>query len=703
MRYERCHRICDPIKYDLNECQLFTNSSVIPDLQKSDSGIYTCIASSESGETSWSASLSIESPRNPNIMFHRMPDPSTFPGPPHKPAIVNMTETSVTITWRRQGRTGSSPFIGSTIEYYSPELQTGWRVAATRVMSDVYTVHDLHPDSRYVFIVRSENNHGLGPPSPQSDEIRTLGSTSSQHVPEYDLDEARVRLSSVSIELKDVRAISSTAVKLFWDINGSQEFVEGFYVRYRDMSSGPTAQKYNMMTVLNGGSSTHVVSDLKKYTRFEFFLVPYYKNVEGKPSNTRTVITFEDVPSAPPEKLAVKVENLTTATIEWQPPAPEHRNGNLLGYNLHIMGNISSLHSNITVNSTVNSITLYNLTTGAVYTVRVLTFTNVGSGPFSAPVALRMDPDALVSKIVDDPTTNTLDTTYLNQTWFYAVLAFILVVIIVVIGFVIIMRRRIAWKKTISAHLTVPLHKSEEVGRGGFNGNAREALWINQGWRPSDKDNNQTKLLNSCPPNDGSNGYSSAFVADYCSVNAPDYAEVDTHNLSTFYKKEGPYPPSVPAPYATTTLINAVSQSKHGSVRDHKSSGSEEMGSRKSDKPMPFDYNDEGVMEHLISEQAKSPSDSGSYTTDEYGMPVRKIKSHKQRQQSYRPNHMLMNDRNSSQGSKAPVVNWNDLIPPPPENPPSECGTPPDTPLLNCNVRGQHPNRLIRVQVIINH
>lgn len=634
-----------------------------------------------------------------------MPDPTTFPGPPQKPSIVNMTETTVTIMWRRLGRSGTSPFIGSTIEYYSPEVQTGWRVAATRVMPDIYTVRDLQPDSRYVFFVRSENNHGLGPPSPMSDEIRTLGS-SSQLVPEYDLDEARIRLSSCSIELKDVRAISSTAVKLFWDIQGSQEFVEGFYVRYRDMSSGPTAQKYNMVTVLNTGTSTYVLSDLKKYTRFEFFLVPYYKNVEGKPSNTRTVMTFEDLPSAAPEKLTVKVVNLTTAVIEWQPPAPEHRNGNLLGYNLHIQPqtNISSLHSNITVNATVHTITLYNLTTGAVYSVRVLAFTSVGSGPLSAPVAMRMNQDSIWNR-QEDPSTSSLSPTYLGgvvgQTWFYAVLVTLLLLFVSVAAIVIIMRRRIAWKKTISAHLTVPLHKSEEVGRGGFNGNAREALWINQGWRPSDKDN-QNKLLNSCQPNDGTNGYSSAFVADYCSVNAPDYAEVDTHNLSTFYKKDGQYPSSVPAPYATTTLINTSSQSKHGSVRDHKSSGSEELGSRKSDKPVSFDFNDDGAMEHLLSEnQAKSPSDSGSYTTDEYGMPVRKIKTHKHRPQNqcFRPNPMLMNDRSSNIASKAPAVNWNDLIPPPPENPPSECGTPPDTPLLNCNVRGQHPNRLVRVQV----
>ncbi|CAN8014284.1 unnamed protein product, partial [Ixodes persulcatus] len=50
-------------------------------LQILDSGMYTCTASSESGETSWTASLTVESPHNPNVNFHRSPDPSTFPGP----------------------------------------------------------------------------------------------------------------------------------------------------------------------------------------------------------------------------------------------------------------------------------------------------------------------------------------------------------------------------------------------------------------------------------------------------------------------------------------------------------------------------------------------------------------------------------------------------------------------------------------------
>lgn len=48
----------------------------------------------------------------------------------------------------------------------------------------------------------------------------------------------------------------------------------------------------------------------------------------------------------------------------------------------------------------------------------------------------------------------------------------------------------------------------------------------------------------------------------FSSVCAPDYAEVDTHSMATFYKRDLP---CVLAPYATTTLINTPKQTS-GSV-----------------------------------------------------------------------------------------------------------------------------------------
>ncbi|XP_067137945.1 roundabout homolog 1-like isoform X3 [Centruroides vittatus] len=634
----------------------------IDDLQPSDSGMYTCTASSESGETSWSASLAVESPRNPNVIFHRTPDPSTFPGPPSKPTAVNITETLVTLMWHRNSKTGGSSLIGYTVEYYSSDLQSGWVTAAHRVPGETYAVQNLRPDSRYIFLVRAENSHGLSLPSPTSDVIKTLG-LPPHILPDYDLDEARLRLSTITVELQDIKPISSTAVKLYWKIQGGQEYVEGFYIRFRDLTGG--SQKYNMVTVLNGGASSYVLTDLRKFTKYEFFLVPFYKSIEGPPSNSKSAQTLEDVPSAPPDNLHVQVINMTSAAVSWSPPPPQHRNGILQGYTIHIMGNSSSLHSNITTNATTTSFTLYNLTASSVYTIRAVARTSVGMGPFTSSVSLRMDPSLLHNQLANGPSATSLSNFHdiLRQPWCIALIGGLLCLLLSIFFVVIFLRRRLAWQKALGAHLTVPVHKAEDI-RVGVN--AREALWINQAWRPADsgKGNSmsETKLLNKLDSSSDLN-YSSVYSPLLCSVSAPDYAEVDTHNMTTFYKKELP---SIPAPYATTTLINPPVQ-KHlsGSVHDGKSSGSEI--SRKSDKGFDLDarYNDDGVTDQLLEpEKLASPaSDSGSYTTDEYGMPVRK-----KRLKPLRP------------APKAPVVNWADLIPPPPEHPPSEAGSPPETP-----------------------
>lgn len=109
------------------------------ELEVSDSGLYTCTASSESGETSWSASLSVE--ESPGSRLHRAPDPAMFPAAPSVPTIVNVTKNAVTVTWNPPTpHLGASPIIGYTLEYYSSDLQTGWVVAAHRISTNTMIV-----------------------------------------------------------------------------------------------------------------------------------------------------------------------------------------------------------------------------------------------------------------------------------------------------------------------------------------------------------------------------------------------------------------------------------------------------------------------------------------------------------------------------------------------------------------------------------
>lgn len=90
-------------------------------MRKSDSGTYMCKAISETGEASKSCSLQVDVHTNPSIIFYRTPEPSTFPGPPTKLTVQEVSETTVRLTWRNNPNQGSSPVFAYTVEYYTHE------------------------------------------------------------------------------------------------------------------------------------------------------------------------------------------------------------------------------------------------------------------------------------------------------------------------------------------------------------------------------------------------------------------------------------------------------------------------------------------------------------------------------------------------------------------------------------------------------
>ncbi|KDR13839.1 Roundabout-like protein 2 [Zootermopsis nevadensis] len=202
----------------------------INDLEKRDGGLYTCVASSRSGKATWSGALRLELPTNPNIHFFRSPEPSTFPGPPSRPHTVNKTDSSVTISWTRNNKIGSSSLLGYQVELFGREPETGhvssgsgWVVAARRVQGPTYTQHHLAPGVSYTFLVRAENSHGLSPPSPLSEPVVMTASgltwPNGDSEEEMQLNEARASLlAGHVVELIDAQPLTSTSVKLVWEV-----------------------------------------------------------------------------------------------------------------------------------------------------------------------------------------------------------------------------------------------------------------------------------------------------------------------------------------------------------------------------------------------------------------------------------------------------------------------------------------------------
>lgn len=263
----------------------------ISDLNKdTDQGLYTCVASSRSGKSTWSGFLRLEVPTNPNIKFFRAPELGKIPGPPSKPQLINVTDDSITINWQASSKTGGSDIIGYSIEIFSNNISKSWIPIASKVADTTYTKRELTRGATYIFIVRAENSFGISAPSPMSDPIITGKAIIFDE--DIILTEAQAILSTGEIvELLEANATDSTSVRMVWEtLNG--QYVEGFYIYSRSVDG---SNDYKMQTVLHGGgASACTIEGLEEYTEYDFFLVPFYKTVKGRPSNSKRATTLED-------------------------------------------------------------------------------------------------------------------------------------------------------------------------------------------------------------------------------------------------------------------------------------------------------------------------------------------------------------------------------------------------------------------------
>lgn len=196
-----------------------SGSLIIADLDKNvDQGLYTCVASSRSGKSTWSGYLKLDYPTNPNIKFYRAPESPAFPSAPGKPEVTNITDTSVTISWLPSVKQGASEIIGYMVEVFPNDNTKGWLTIAQRIESFSFTHENLLKDMTYIYIVRAENSFGLGLPSPMSETI-SVGRDYNV-IDDISLSEAQAILSTGKVvNLLEANATDSTSVRLVWEVS----------------------------------------------------------------------------------------------------------------------------------------------------------------------------------------------------------------------------------------------------------------------------------------------------------------------------------------------------------------------------------------------------------------------------------------------------------------------------------------------------
>ncbi|XP_053312857.1 roundabout homolog 2 isoform X1 [Spea bombifrons] len=355
----------------------------IKGLKTTDTGTYTCVATSSSGETTWSSLLEVT--ESGGAVVSKNYDLNDLPGPPSKPQVTDVTKNSVTLSWQ-PGTPGLLPATSYIIEAFSQSVSNSWQTVANHVKTTLHTVKGLRPNTIYLFMVRAINAEGLSDPSPMSDPVRTQDI--SPPVQGVDHRQVQKELGDVIVRLHSPVVLTPTTIQVTWTVDRQSQFIQGYRVMYRQTSGPQTPSVWQNLEVKVPAERTAVIANLKKGVAYEIKVRPYFNEFQGMDSEPKSARTTEEAPSAPPQSvtvLTVGSSNSTSISVSWDPPPPDHQNGIIQDYKIWCLGNETRFHINKTVDSAIRSVVIGGLYPGIQYRVEVAASTSAGVGVKSDP------------------------------------------------------------------------------------------------------------------------------------------------------------------------------------------------------------------------------------------------------------------------------------------------------------------------------
>ncbi|XP_075876403.1 roundabout homolog 2-like [Nelusetta ayraudi] len=350
----------------------------IQNTKLSDMGLYTCVATSSSGETSWSAYLDVRD--STDLIDFVSHNATALPGPPSKPEVTDVTKSSISLSWE-PGPESGSPVSSYVIEAFGQSVSNSWQTVADHVKTTEFTVKDLRPNTVYLFIIRAVNAQGLGDPSPMSEPVRTQDiSPTAQGV-----DHRRVQkeLGDVVVTMHNPVVLSSTAVQVTWTVENPSQFIQGYRVLFRQTSGLPSPGPWQIQDLKVASERDVTLAELKKGIVYEIKVRPYFNEFQGADSESMTARTMEEAPGAPPQQvtvLTVGSHNSTSISVSWDPPPSDQQNGIIQEYKIWCLANETRYHINKSVDATIRSVVVGGLQAGVQYRVEVAASTSAGVG-----------------------------------------------------------------------------------------------------------------------------------------------------------------------------------------------------------------------------------------------------------------------------------------------------------------------------------
>uniref|UniRef100_A0A3B3BAK1 Roundabout, axon guidance receptor, homolog 1 (Drosophila) n=1 Tax=Oryzias melastigma TaxID=30732 RepID=A0A3B3BAK1_ORYME len=697
--------------HDSRVKQLDTGALQIRYAKLGDTGTYTCIASTPSGEASWKSFVEVQEFGSP-IQPNRPTDPNLIPSAPSKPEVTDVTRTSVTLSWKPNLNAGATP-TSYIIEAFSHASGSSWQTLAEHVKTEAFVLKGLKPSAVYLFLVRAANAYGLSDPSPITDAVKTQDiPPTSQGV---DHRQIQRELGEVVIHLHNPTILSSSSVRVQWTVEQQSQYTQGYRVMYRPSPEGPQKSDWSVFEVRAPTEDSTVVTQLRKGVTYEFKVRPFFNEFQGTDSDVKIGKTLEEAPSAPPRKVTVTEsgDNGTAVIVSWQPPPEEDQNGVVQEYKIWCLGNESRYHINRTVDGSTFSVLIPSLAPGIRYSVEVAASTGAGPGVKSDVTFFQLDDPVDPENPLSQQISNVV-----KQPAFIAGIGAACWIILMVFSIWLYRHRkkRNGLSSSYAGIRKVAYQRGGEgvtsAGRPGLLniGESATQPWLADTW-PNSCSNHNDCSINCCT---AGNGNSDSNLATYsrpadCIANynnqmenkqtnllVPDtgvYGDVDLSNkineMKTFNSpnlKDGRFvgPGGQPTPYATTQLIQSSILGSGGGL-----GGGGELNEKHCWKPVSVQQQKQEMgsqLQYSIMEQNRLNKDR--YRGGDSPMPA--TIPYNQTHESHTGGSYNSSDRGSSstsgsQGHKKGVrtpklpkqstMNWADLLPPPPANPPPSRST----------------------------
>ncbi|XP_078677374.1 neuronal cell adhesion molecule-like isoform X5 [Branchiostoma floridae x Branchiostoma belcheri] len=280
---------------------------VIKDTIGSDSGLYTCLASTPRDEASAQAALSV----------------IDVPDAPLNLQLSNQEDTSVTLSWD-MGKENNSPIEGYTIQYAENRLMPGeWQEMKVIDGRDTLTADlDLHPWINYQFRVIARNKVGDSKPSDATQGYETPAAAPN----------------AVPGGIKG-EGTEPTNMIISWEpLPGLQQNGPGlrYEVRYRQQPQNRKRRQadsdWTVETVNDPNGKEFIVEDTPTYTAYEITVQAKNDFGDGPLSDVVVGYSGENFPSAAVENTEVGDIQPRSVRLDWDPIDEESVNGDLKGY-----------------------------------------------------------------------------------------------------------------------------------------------------------------------------------------------------------------------------------------------------------------------------------------------------------------------------------------------------------------------------------